>query len=303
MKFCEAPKDQNTCFRNPAAIPSVLLDYIDEETRDKLGNSSASHAARLTPGTPLAVKEKEALVLEDRAKLDIQLNNSLSIDLLAAQKLAQEQVSLLSNFCSDPPSDPSSIEDFSTWKQTVSNLTAQLSSNAEAIKMGIDDALYVTRDHLKLHAQDLIKGHVDRRAAWLSATQSSTSVVKELSDFPFQVFTPKHAPEENETPSILGRKGHARMKEMVDAKANQKDSRPIKVVLSDHKPKKTKQQQRTARSVSQVSALPAPSPSTDTQFSVKLPAKQPFRPKGKATGRFQGKKSTKKSFSKNKKAQ
>jgi len=304
MKFCEAPKDQNTCFRNPGAVPSVLLDYIEDEARDKLGNSSASHAAPLTPGTPLAAKEKEALVLEDRAKLDIQLNNSLSIDLLAAQKLAQEQVSLLSSFCSDPPPDPTSIEDFSNWRQTVTNVTAKLNSNAEAVKMGIDDALYVTRDHLKLHAQNLIKGHVDRRAAWLSATQSSTSVVKEISDFSFQVLLPKNAPEENEAPSLLGRKGHARMKEMVDAKAKTKGSRPVKVVLSDYKPKKTKQQQRSARSVSQVSPLLSSSPNPDTTFKVQLPApKQPFRGKNKPKGNNKGKQVFKKPFNKNKKAQ
>jgi len=171
LKFCEASKQQNECFRNPAAVPGVLIDYIEDEIKDKLGKSSASHAARLQPGTTLANEEKEALILEDRAKLDIQLNNSVCIDLLALKKLAQDQVSLLSNFLSDPPKDPTTFEDFTVRRQTVSNLMLDLSDNAASLKMGVEDSLFVARDHLKLHAQDLIKGHVDRRAAWLSFSQ------------------------------------------------------------------------------------------------------------------------------------
>jgi len=172
--------------------------------------------------------------------------------------------------------------------------------------MGIDDALFVSRDHLKLHAQDLIKGHVDRRAAWLSFSQSSSSVVKEISDFPFQVFQPKNIPEENEAPSLLGLKGHSRVKEMVDARVKSKDSRPVRVVLSDYKPKqKSKQQQRLAKSVTAVSPLPNAGPNPDTAFKVQLPSpKQPFRVgKGKPKGTPKGKKPFTKGFNKHKKSQ
>jgi len=264
QNFCEAPKAQNTLFRSPAAVPGAIIDYLDIPVRDALANPAADATGRLPAGSNLGKSEKEALLLEERAKLNIQLNNSLSVNLFALSAIVEQQSALLTNFLSDPPPLPNDVEDFPQWRQTVTNLVSLVSDKAALLSSGLVDSLYVARDHLKLHTQDLITAHTQRRSAWLSYSQASEGACKELNGHPFEVFSPA----DTEPVPLLGKVGEARMLKFMDIRAK---SVPMVQLASASTPQykqRSKQRQRQQKPFTQVSALSPVPPNPDTQFKA-----------------------------------
>ena len=285
--FYQAPEPENKAYMLNAAVPSVLLDYLPETVKEGLKCGSADQHARLNANSALGRQEAEALKLSTRARLGVQISNALTIDLLAIQDILQNLSASVTQFVDSSPAVPTRLEDFSVWREHVRNFTTSVQRSVSELERGARDALLVLKDEINLHSQDIIKGHSDRRKAWLSLSAISESVQKEINSLPFEFFKKG----DTSPPDLLGSRGTARLaayqvvKTKVDKRAAyQVPSRPSQ---TQNKPRGRKNRRgrgkRSSDSLEPVSPLPQGGFDPDSNF----PAPPPFRGhgRGRAGGR------------------
>ena len=284
--FYQAPQPENKAFLLKHSVPSVLIDYLPEPVRDALKCGSADEFARLNANSALGRQEAEALLLFSRAKLGIQISNALTIDLLAVQNILSDLSGSVDQFVSTPPSVPTRLEDFSVWREHVRVFTTAVQRSVSDLGKGARDALLVIRDEINLHSQDLIKSQVDRRKAWLTVSNISDSVQKEINSLPFESFKKgDYSP-----PDLLGSRGTTRLasyqvvKTKMDKRAASQAPPHAGQASKRARGRKNRRNRgrRSADSLEQVGPLPRNNSDPDTHFNPP----QPFR--GNARGRGGG---------------
>lgn len=206
-KAYAAPLEENNAFHLHAAVPSALTDYLHADLKSSLALASADERARLNPNSTQGKVEIESLAALERAKVHLQVANNIALDFMALEKISLALSKRLKEFAASSKDIPSTLEEFSVWRQSVDKLTDFVSRTTGDLSRGIEDGLRVSNDQIQLLASDVLKAHSDRRKAWLEFSRIDQAVQAEINLSPFQFYSK----ESKDPVDLLGPTGTVRL--------------------------------------------------------------------------------------------
>ena len=169
------------------AMYSVSSALLDEVPKDRTKGRVMGTEARLLPKSEGAKVEKAALDKIQAACTGFRLSNNLSLDLKAALNVTQEGRILTAEFRSKPALGlhESELSEALVCRETeVSEFAATISKKLTMIEEAIEDAILCSSDHFNMESAAFLNAVVERRQAWLSASEIPEEVQKEMSSLP-----------------------------------------------------------------------------------------------------------------------